>query len=229
MSGETFSRRDALKRHLKNHNRGGTSPPDQPSTSNMPPPPPPPHPGMPADEALRIAFNNLRCRAKIHISCGLMLCHTMTGELRYFHSSSNNARFVDEPFAIGSREDSERMLEALNKEDVEEFGRCRWPETKWVLEMMTNNTIIVNKLRNFPIGAPVRDLSPYVANNQGLVKLVRSRRTGQRFTDNLCFFRCLVLHINNDSHHSLERDTKHLLETYRQATNDPEGAASDFG
>ena len=183
-------------------------------------------PGVGADEALLIAFNNLRCRAKVNISFGLVLRHTVTGELRYFHSSFNNAQFFDEPFPIGSRDDLDRMLEALSRRDVEEFGRRQRSDTKWVLESMTNITIFVNKLKGFPIGAPVRDLPPHVANNHAVVNLVKNRRTGQRFnTDDLCFFRCLALWLNNDNHDILERDTKHLLETYRQATNDPEATA----
>ena len=51
------------------------------------------------------------------------------------------------------------MLEALRRGDVEEFGRRQRSDTKRVLESMTNITIIVNKLKGFPIGAPVRDTS----------------------------------------------------------------------
>ncbi|XP_071787706.1 uncharacterized protein [Asterias amurensis] len=177
------------------------------------------NPGVNEEAAIQIVFDNLHCRAKVNISFGLVLRHSVTGELRYFHSSVNNARFFEVPFSIGSQVDLDRMLEELRRIDVVEFGRQQRPDTKWVVESITN-IIFVNKLTQFPIGAAVIELPPYVANNRGLTKLVRNLHNGAPYTDELCFFRCLALSRNADPS-AMERNAKHLRDVFRQATGDP--------
>ena len=179
------------------------------------------NPGINEEDAIQVVFDNLQSRAKVNISFGLVLRQSVTGELRYFHSSANNARFFEEPFSIGSQEDLDRMLAELRRIDVAEFGRQQRPDTKWVVESITNITIFVNKLTKFPIGAAVIELPPYVANiNRGLTKLVRNLHNGAPYTDELCFFRCLTLSRNADPR-AMERNTKHLRDVYCQAIRDP--------
>ena len=47
---------------------------------------------------------------KINLSFGFILRNIETGELRYYHSSQNNARFVDVPHLIRTEEDLEKFL-----------------------------------------------------------------------------------------------------------------------
>jgi hypothetical protein len=44
-----------------------------------------------------------------------ILRNVETGELRYYHSSQNNSRFVDAPHLIRTEEDLERFIEELSR------------------------------------------------------------------------------------------------------------------
>ena len=169
---------------------------------------------------MREIFRRLRCRAKVNISFGLVLRHNTTGEFRYFHASHNNARFFNEPFAIGSEEDMIRLINELEEADLMEHGRRRRPDTKWIVHELTNITVYVNKINTFVIGAPQNQVPDYITNNRGLVTLVNNRHTGQPYNDKLCFFRCLAMKINGDPT-SLERTTQRLLDQYRTETHNP--------
>jgi hypothetical protein len=92
---------------------------------------------------------------KINVSFGFFLRQIETGELRYYHSSQNNSRFVDVPHLIRTEEDLERFLDELQGQDILEFIRQQRPDTKWIVHLLTNVTFYVNKLFDHPIGARV--------------------------------------------------------------------------
>ena len=114
-----------------------------------------------------------------------------TGELRYYHSSQNNSRFVYVPHLIRTEEDLENYLGELQGQDILELICQQRPDTKWVVHLLTNVTFYVNKLLDHPIDARAV-LLDFFLRIQGLVCLV----TGSHgpYTDNLCFFRCLAVH-----------------------------------
>ena len=97
-------------------------------------------------------FANQTTAFKINVSFGFMLRNVETGELRYYHSSQNNARFLDVPHLIRNEEDLERFLEELSRHDMLEFIRQQRPDTKWVVQLLTNVMFYVNKLIGHPIG-----------------------------------------------------------------------------
>ncbi len=145
-----------------------------------------------------------------------MLRHSITGEVRYFHASFNNSRFFEEPFSIGDQEDMDKLKEAVLKADINEHGRRQRPDTKWVVHVITNMAVYVNKITNFIIGAAPAEVPDFVKYNRGLTTLFRSRHTGRPYKDNPCFFRCLALFRTNNPG-GLERTTQQLLSTYRDA------------
>ena len=108
-------------------------------------------------------------------------------------------------FAFGKKGTKENAL-AL------EWVRQRRPNSKWVLEQVTNVTFFITKLRGHPIGRGT-DLPDYLSKNNGLLPLDRNHNTGKPYNDNLCFFRALALH-NGCHPKNLERDAKHYYEQY---------------
>jgi hypothetical protein len=128
---------------------------------------------------------------KINLSFGFILRNIETGELRYYHSSQNNARFVDVPHLIRTEEDLEKCLEELSRHDILEYIRQQRADTKWVVHLLTNVTFYLNKLIQHPIGARVV-LPDHILKNRAVVALVGGAHGP--YTDNLCFFRCLVVH-----------------------------------
>jgi hypothetical protein len=100
---------------------------------------------------VRRIFREQTTAVKINVSIGFILRHMETGELRYYHSSQNNSRFVDVPHLIRTEEDLEKFLDELQDQDILEYIRQQRLDTKWVVHLLTNVTLYVNKLFDNPI------------------------------------------------------------------------------
>ena len=83
------------------------------------------------------------------------------------------------------------------------------------MDLVTNVTWFVWKLRDYPIGRG-KNLPHYLVENRGIIPLENDKNTGKPYQDNLCFFRCLALH-NGCHTKNLERDTKHYYQQYQEA------------
>ncbi|KAJ7361945.1 hypothetical protein OS493_014592 [Desmophyllum pertusum] len=117
-----------------------------------------------------------------------------------------------------SRADLPQVHEALQNIDVLKWVRQRRPNSKWVVDTVTNITFFITKIRGHTTGRGT-DLLDYLAENHGLVALDRNHNNGKIYSDNLCFFRALTLH--NGCHlKNPERDTKHYYEKYRATRPD---------
>ncbi|XP_071805255.1 uncharacterized protein [Asterias amurensis] len=161
-------------------------------------------------------FEKLDCRCKLNISFGLLLRHSETNELRYFHPSNNNARLFEMPFIITSRDDMMRFIHSVEEEEPLNFASHQRPSTKWSVHEITNMVVYVNKMPDLPIGCcSIDELPPFLKKNRGLHSLVKSRQTGKVFEDNLCFFRCLALH-NGFSIKNCEKETTRLFGEYKK-------------
>jgi hypothetical protein len=83
-------------------------------------------------------------------------------------------------------------------------------------------TFYVNKLFDHPIGARVV-LPDYILKNKAVVVLVT--RANGPYTDNLCFFRCLVVHRETPDVQALEATAKTY---YRQYLQQQDMTPADF-
>ena len=143
-------------------------------------------------EMVRRIFRQQTTAFKINLSFGFILRNVETEELRYYHSSQNNSRFVYAPHLIRSEEDRDKLLADLSRHDMLEFIRQQRPDTKWVVQLLTNVTFFyVNKLFDHPIGSRVV-LPDHILKNKAVVALVAG--SNGPYADNLCFFRCLAVH-----------------------------------
>ena len=118
---------------------------------------------------------------KLNVSFGFILRNNETGALQYYYASRNNEQVFEELFQINTAADLQQVREALLNLDVLEWVRQRRPNSKWVVEQVTN------KLRGHPIGRGTY-LPSYLAENHGLVALNRNHNNGKVYGDNLCFF-----------------------------------------
>ena len=130
---------------------------------------------------------------KVNFAFGFILRNTETGALQYHHPSANSNLVFEQPFLVSNREDLERAIEEISHIDFLEWVRQQRPNSKWVVDLVTNVTWFVWKLRDHPIGRGSH-LPGYIAENHGIAPLDRNRQTGKPYQDNLCFFRCLALH-----------------------------------
>ncbi|KAJ8050420.1 Zinc finger protein MSN4 [Holothuria leucospilota] len=163
----------------------------------------------------KMIFEDQKSVFKLNVGLGFFLRNIETCELRYYYAS-NNSKLFSEPFLIRNTQTLEHFNKALLAQDLLEHARLQRPNSKWVVEVITNVTYFVYKLPDHPIGCVTMDLPDFVKNNKALTTLERNRKTGERYKDNLCLFRCLAL-FRGSSPNSLEKETKKLcLEYSRQ-------------
>ena len=133
---------------------------------------------------------------KLNLNFGYVLRHRDDGSARYFKPFEHEGVF-DIPVYIASRRDLdrlERMFKNLNLLDVLMMQR---PDTKWVIELLTNVCFTVFKTRHL-LGNPRVSVPKHIKSNKAIYSLVTDKRTGKVFKDNLCAFRCLALHKGHD-------------------------------
>ena len=106
-------------------------------------------------EMVRHIFTRQTSAFRIIVSFGFILRNVETGELRYYHPSQGNARFLDVPRLIRNEEDLSKFLDELSRHDILEYIRQQRPGTRWVVHLLTNVTFYVNKINEHPIGASV--------------------------------------------------------------------------
>ena len=166
-------------------------------------------------EQLSRIFEDQTTVFKVNFAFGFILRNTETGALQYHHPSANNNLVLEQPFLISSPDDLERLYQQIAELDYLEWVRQQRPNSKWVVDLVTNITWFITKIRDHPIGRG-KYLPGYIVDNIGITPLDRNIQTGKPYEDNLCFFRCLALH-NGCHTKNLERDTKHYYQQYRDA------------
>ena len=156
-------------------------------------------------------------RFKINISYGLILRHNSTREFRYFHSSQNVGRYLDEPVLIRNKGDMEGFVEKVSVGDVLEWARKQRTNTKWIMEAVTNMTIYVNKINKYTVGvgSMVR-LPSFIKRNHYIIGLEKSQQ-GQTYNGNLCMFRCVAYHKGDCS----ERNIGMLFNEFNNGATSP--------
>ena len=68
------------------------------------------------------------------------------------------------------------------------------PSPSWVIAGLPNIEIRIFRLEGVPIGSVVV-LPDYIKKSRSIVSLTLSKNNGYAYEDNLCLFRCLVLHL----------------------------------
>ena len=100
---------------------------------------------------------------------------------------------LEQPFQISSPDDLDRLYQQIAENDFLEWVLQQRPNSKWVVDLVTNVTWFVSKIRDHPIGRG-KHLPGYVVDNRGIEPLENNVKTGRPYEDNLCFFRCLSLY-----------------------------------
>jgi G:T-mismatch repair DNA endonuclease (very short patch repair protein)/DNA-directed RNA polymerase subunit RPC12/RpoP len=146
------------------------------------------------DPVLDVYSRHITTKIKINASLGFILRHKVTGEFRYFHSSVNNHAVFDRPHTVGSEVELRTFLNELFNIDFLEWIRQRRPNTAWVTHKVTNITFFFYKLIGAgKIGKGDSKLPDYITSKRCIVTLEKNLRTGEKYKDNLCFFRALSI------------------------------------
>lgn len=80
---------------------------------------------------------------KDNFAFGFILRNTETGTLQYHHSSANNNLVLEQPFLVSHQADLDRLCEQENNIDFLEWVRQQRPNSKWVVDLVTNVTWFV--------------------------------------------------------------------------------------
>ncbi len=151
--------------------------------------------------ALNELYNRQTHAFKINMTFGMILRHIETGEYRYFRPFSNQAIF-EAPIFIARRSDISDIIERLRTMDIlAELFKNR-PDTKWVLELITNIRFQVFST-NFILGAARTPLPSYIRNRKCIISLEKDNH-GLEYTDKLCAFRSMSLYLYKDLTHTSE-------------------------
>ena len=77
---------------------------------------------------------------KVNFACGFILRNTETEALQYHHPSANNNLVLEQPFLVSDQDDLERAIEEISNIDFLEWVRQQRPNSKWVVDLVTNVT-----------------------------------------------------------------------------------------
>ena len=102
--------------------------------------------GNNAWQTLRTAWRRVRYRCKVTVSVGSVLEHRTSGELRYYHASSNNARLFERVKLVSSEADVFRLFADVQRVDLREVAAVQRPSTSWKVRFVTNIKFYLDKL-----------------------------------------------------------------------------------
>lgn len=170
-------------------------------------------------------FNRAADKFKINASIGFLLYQKSTDKHRYFHASQNFQRILKNPPLISDRDDFEQFIASLSDTDFLQKAIMSRPDTSWVVRRVTNVAFFKYPIFDHPIGTAPSPLPEYLIRNRGLTCLDRDSR-GNPYTDHLCIFRCVCLHMGKAS--SLETNTKFFASQYIDFLDDPSVTLENF-
>ena len=165
-------------------------------------------------------FTDQTTAFKLNISYGFILRNRTSGRYRYYHSSCNCCgRYLDESSLITNADTFENFLERIKEPDILKWALSQRPNSDWVVEIVTNATIFVNRILQHPIGCVGIVLPPHVKYNQSVTGLEKDHH-GRPYVDNLCLFRFMGLHLGHDPNTLYAKYTDQPVETFEGVTID---------
>ena len=157
---------------------------------------------------------------KINISYGFILRNRTSGRYRYFHSSCNCCgKYLDEPSMITNTDTFENILERIKEPDIVMWAVIQRPNSDWVVELVTNAIIFVNRILQHPIGCIGINLPTYVNCNKAIIGLEKDHHSSP-YIDNLCLFHCMELHLGHDPNTLYAKYTDQPVDTFECVTID---------
>ena len=148
---------------------------------------------------------------RINFAFGMILFNNQTGEYRYYIPYYNR-RILTYPYTIFNRNSIRLLMNKITRIDIIEQARAIRPSTAWTLAFITNIQYNIF-LTNFPLGQAI-ELSTYIKNHKFLRNFIYDKNRKEPYQDNLCFFRCLKVHLNNQN-----KNIKDYLKIWLNFTN----------
>ena len=144
----------------------------------------------------------------MNLAFGFTLKKTKDGGFGYFSAHENNT-LLDRSKLVCTHEDLTTLKDFLNKTDVIESCCRERMNTKWRFYKLTNLIVLVALLKDVPVGCKNAVLLEPLLRNGIINCLTYEENTRQPYSDNLCLFRVLALHLHGTER--LEAETSKLF------------------
>lgn len=131
----------------------------------------------------------------LNLEFGLILKNSETGEYRYFKPYHNHEVFQS-PIYISKRIHLKRLQYRMQRLNITDYILRQRPDTKWKPFLITNVRIVIYHM-SFVLGKVKVTVPEYVKRSKSIISMTTNQK-GVVYEDNLCAFRCLALHRDND-------------------------------
>ena len=154
----------------------------------------------------RYVFPNMHRSFKIFMSPSMILMNRNTGELRYYYPSRFNFAYTDNPALIRNKTEFEKYVDEIANICLEEEFGSRRPNSEYNVLFYTAITFYIYET-HIPLGliGGTIDLSQCVLLSKFVITMLKDKHYGTIINDNLCFFRCLLLHQRKTIDNCLDR------------------------
>ena len=132
-------------------------------------------------------FNRQTKRFKINYSHSFILYNRELERYRFYHSSNNVGRVLEQPVLINNIYDFRSFKEKITQHDMWDYARNHRPDTKWSVMKITSTTFFIDPIKDSPIGSGGISIPKFISKKRGSIV------TLTQYDDSLCFFRCLAL------------------------------------
>ena len=164
-------------------------------------------------------LDKLKCVAKLNLALGFILRNIEDGKFRYFYFHENNTP-LEQSKLVSNKDDMAKLKEVLKKTDVIESCTKERSNTKWRFFKLTSLTIFAALLKDIPMGCKDVVLPEPLLKNHTVNCLTYEQNTKKPYTDNLCLFRALALHLHGNDR--LEEETSKLLNLFLVNSTNPD-------
>ena len=147
------------------------------------------------NEKLDQVFEELDFAAKIIIALWFALYKIETCEYRYFYAHENNTLF-DKSILLFTKADLTTIHNKVNKQDIIDVSTQERQNTEKRFKLITNVTISSALLKNVPMGCPDSVIPEPLLRNNHVNCLISDAHTQEPYSDNLCLFRALAVHLH---------------------------------
>ena len=146
---------------------------------------------------LEYVFKELKCAAKVNLAFGFVLKNIEDGLCRYFYAHENNT-ITEISKLVCTQADMNNRKNRKQKMVIVHICTRERANTKWKIYKLTNLTIFASLLKDVPMGCKDTILPEPFLKNHNVNCFTFEKNAKQRYTDNLCLFRALALHLHGE-------------------------------
>ena len=163
------------------------------------------------NDKLDYVFKELKCVAKVNLAVEFVLKNVEDGSCRYFYAHENNT-VMERSKLVCPQVVMTNLKDRMQKMDIVHLYTRERSNTKWKFYKLTNLTSFASLLKEVPMGCKDTVLPEPLLKNHKVNCLTFERITRQPYSDNLCLFRALALHLHGNE--KLEEETSKFFNLF---------------